>query len=192
MIPAMDSPIRSEITHRGPVFDVETIHLRDGDREIRRDIVRHPGAVAIVAELADGRLALVRNYRISVDQRLLELPAGKLEPDESPRDAAARELVEETGFRARSIEPLGEFFTSPGFADERMYVFVARGLEQFGQRLEPGESIQVELVAAEDALAMSRDGRIIDGKTIAGLALWRGFAGVPSASGVGSDTGIAP
>ena len=169
----MSAVRQSRISHTGNVFNVEVISLQDErGRSIRRDIVRHPGAVLIIPRLADGRLVMIRNYRIAVEESLLEFPAGKLESGEPPDRAAARELEEETGYRAARIEPLAEFFTSPGFADERMHAFLADGLTEVGQRLEAGEQIQVEILAEAQVLAMIDDGRIRDGKTIAAMLIW--------------------
>lgn len=171
-------PIEHDVstTHRGPVFAVEVIEYTDErGRRVRRDVVRHPGAVTILPLTDDGRVVLIRNRRIAVEEELLELPAGKLEPDEDPRLAAARELEEETGHRAGSIELLTRFYTSPGFADEHMDGYLATGLEKTTQRLEPGEEIEVLLTPVDEALEMIRDGRIKDGKTIATLLYWHAF-----------------
>jgi ADP-ribose pyrophosphatase len=138
-----------------------------------KDVVRHPGAVAVVAVLDDGRLVLVRNNRVAVGRALVEFCAGKLEAGEDPQDAAARELEEETGYSAERIERLGMFFTSPGFTDERMHVFLASGLRPVPQRLEPGEEIEVVLMdrlGFEQAMA---SGAVEDGKTLGAYLLWR-------------------
>lgn len=170
------------IVHVGPVFSVERREFtnpRDPSApSIVRDIVRHPGAVAVVPVLDDGRLVLIRNHRVAVDEWLVELCAGKLERGEAPASAAGRELIEETGYRADSVTPLGTIYTSPGFADELMHLFLARGLHVVPQALEDGERIEVILRTPEEALAMIESGEIRDGKTIAGLMLWwrRGLA----------------
>ena len=162
------------VTHTGPVFRVESLSVRDASGRIfRRDIVRHPGAVTVVAELGDGRLVLVRNRRIAVGRELLEFCAGKLEPGEDPAAAAARELEEECGYRAASVAPIGTFFTSPGFADERMHAFVATGLEPIPRRLEPGEELEVETLPATEVERRIAAGAMEDGKSIAAFFLWR-------------------
>ena len=162
------------VTHTGPVFRVESITMLDASgRRVRRDIVRHPGAVTVVPELADGRLVLIRNHRVAVERRLVEFCAGKLERGEDPAVAAGRELEEECGYRPRSIERIGAFYTSPGFADEWMHVFRASDLEAIPRRLEPGEDIEVFTATPEEVAAMVATGAIVDGKTIAAWALWR-------------------
>lgn len=164
----------SSIVHCGPVFDVEVMRLTlpDGST-VQRDVVRHPGAVVILPITQDRQIIFIRNQRVAVNERLLELPAGKLESDESAESAAHRELIEETGYRAQSIVPLGEFYSSPGFTDERMHAFAASGLQSAGQQLEPGEDIEVEMHDIDAVAAMIRNGVIRDGKTIAAIALWR-------------------
>lgn len=140
---------------------------------LEREIVRHPGAVVVVAVRDDGGLVLIRNFRISVEQRLLECCAGTLEAGEDPAVCAGRELIEETGYRAERIAPLGAgwFYTTPGLTDEKMYAFVATGLTHVGQDLEDDESIEVEIVAADRAIRMVESGEIRDGKTVAALLL---------------------
>ena len=141
---------------------------RDG-REHQRETVVHPGAVMILPLVDEDHVCLIRNYRPSVDQTLIELPAGTLEPGEDPRLAAERELEEETGYRARSIERLHEFYMSPGILNERMHVYLATGLELGEQDLDSGEQIDNLIVTWDEALAMTLDGRIQDAKTLAGL-----------------------
>jgi len=140
---------------------------------VQRELVVHPGAVLILPLLDDETAVLIRNYRFSVGEELLELPAGTLESGESPIDCAARELEEETGHLAGRIEPLADFYTSPGFTDERMYCFIATELKVTAQRLDRTEQIRVTPMKLTDALAATLDGRIIDGKTIAALHLYQ-------------------
>jgi ADP-ribose pyrophosphatase len=116
---------------------------------------------------------MIRNWRVSVERWLLEFCAGKLEPGEAPEAAALRELQEETGFRAESLSKIGTYLTSPGFADERMHAFVARGLVPVPRDLQPGERIEVVTHAPGDIERMIADGQLEDGKTIAAFALWK-------------------
>ena len=159
---------------QGEVFGVERVEWTDesGHSHVR-NIVRHPGAVTVVPELADGRLVLIRNWRVSVQDWLVEFCAGKLEPGEAPQLAAERELEEETGYAASHIRPIGVFLTSPGFADERMHTFAASGLREVPRRLQPGERIEVLLESPSTVQAWIADGRIRDGKSIAAFALWK-------------------
>lgn len=134
-----------------------------------REIVEHPGAVTVLPILDDGTICLIRNYRVAVQRTLIELPAGTLEPGEDPATAAERELIEETGYRARSIEKLCEFYMSPGILNERMHLYLASGLQAGPLALEPGEDIQTLVVTHQDALRMVADGAIQDAKTLVGL-----------------------
>jgi ADP-ribose pyrophosphatase len=115
---------------------------------------------------------MIRNHRVAVGSRLLELCAGKLEPGEDPIESAGRELEEETGFSAASLVPLGRFYTSPGFTNELMHVFEATDLTPVPRRLEPGEDIEVVLRTREEVEEAIRSGALCDGKTIAAFHLW--------------------
>jgi 8-oxo-dGTP pyrophosphatase MutT (NUDIX family) len=136
-----------------------------------RDMVHHPGAVLVVPILGDGRLVLIRNYRICVEQWLLEFCAGTIDLNETPAQCAGRELVEETGYQAERLTPLGSFYTSPGVTDERMQVFAATELTQVGQKLEPDELIEVVQMTSADVMVQLEAGKLIDGKSIAGLLM---------------------
>lgn len=169
----MFTTVATETVHVGPLVRVEQLTIaNENGITHQREIVRHPGAVLIVAPLDGERLLFVRNFRVAVGAWMLEFPAGKLERGESPRDAAARELEEETGYRAATVELLGTFYTSPGFCDELMHVFHASNITHVGQDLEEDEQITVDVVTVREALAMAQDGRIRDGKTIAALLMW--------------------
>jgi ADP-ribose pyrophosphatase len=140
--------------------------------EYVRETVQHPGAVVVLPILDDGRVCLIRNYRVAVKRALIELPAGTLEPGEDPADTARRELEEETGYQAAHIEPLLQFYMSPGILNERMHAYLATGLKQGPAKLEAGEEIEPLLVEREEALRMIRDDEIQDGKTIATLLFY--------------------
>jgi len=143
----------------------------DTGRAKTREIIRHPGACVIVPLLDDGRVCLIRNWRIAAGQTLIELPAGTLEPPEPPHITAERELIEETGYRAAKIEFLHAFFLSPGILDEKMHLYVAAGLTAGETALEEGEEIENLLMPWDEAVAMIFRGEIQDAKTIVGL-LW--------------------
>jgi ADP-ribose pyrophosphatase len=179
-----------QVTHTGPVFRVERFEYLAGAEGsgVRRtkDVVRHPGAVTVIAVRDDGALVLVRNRRIAVDRWLLEFCAGKLERGEDPAAAAGRELEEETGYRAGSITKLGTFFTSPGFADEIMHVFLATGLTPVPQRLEPGEEIEVVVLAEQALRDQIAAGEILDGKTLGAYLLWSMMRSTKATSAGGS------
>ena len=145
--------------------------LADG-REFVRDTVQHPGSVVILPLLDDGRVCLLRNYRVAVGATLIELPAGTLDRDEPPAATAARELTEETGYSAARLEPLTELLMSPGILNERIHVFVATGLSPGVPALEVGEEIETLVVEWSEALLMVEDGRIQDAKTAASLLLY--------------------
>ena len=170
----MDHERQIRTLHAGPVFDVDVLSWtgRDGT-PVEKIVVRHRGAVAVVPELDDGRLVLVRNHRHSFDAWLVEFCAGGIDEGEAAIAAAARELAEETGYRARRLEPLASFATAPGFSDELMQVFVATGLESGDRALEPDERIEVLVRTPEEVAEAIRVGEIRDGKTIAAFHLWR-------------------
>jgi ADP-ribose pyrophosphatase len=146
----------------------------DGGQHVR-EIVSHPGAVVILPLLDDGRLCLLRNYRVAVDQTLIELPEGTLEPGEDPAETARRELAEETGYRAGRIEHLLTFCMSPGILDERMHLYLADSLQPGPMALGAGEDIQPLLCTWEEAMAMAREGQIADAKTLVALLYYRAF-----------------
>jgi len=157
-------------------FRVENVPRKLADGTLHhRQIVRHPGAVTIIPMVDAGHICLIRNYRVSVDTSLVELPAGTREPDEAPDLTAHRELIEETGYEAGTLEPLRQFYLSPGILDERMHLFLATDLRHVGAQPEPGEEIENLVVPFAEALEMVHDGRIQDAKTIVGLLFYHTF-----------------
>lgn len=159
---------------------VRQTHDTPGGHSVVRETVEHAGAVVILPLLADDRLCLIRNYRYAVEETLVELPAGTLEPGEEPSETAHRELIEETGFRARKIEPIHTFYASPGILTERMYLFLATDLTAGEQQLESGEQIQRFEVSWGEAREMIRRQKIKDAKTLVGLMYYDQYLNQPS------------
>src|SRR5436309_7079778 len=155
----------------GRVFDVTVDTVREGDKTYVREVVHHRGSAVILPAFDDGTIALVRQYRHPTVKYLLELPAGGLEDRERPEEAAARELEEELGLVAGKLEKLSEFFVSPGFCEEKMWLYLATDLTETAQRLEEDELIEIVRLPIDRALQMITDGEIEDAKTIIGLML---------------------
>ena len=154
-------------------FNVERRVFAGADgQSITREVVVHPGAVVILPIIDARRIVMIRNFRYTIEQELLELPAGTAESDEAAIETARRELEEETGYRAGTMTPLTEFFTSPGVLTERMFAFVATDLTSVGQRLEHGERIVAEVVELDRARRWLVNGELRDGKTIAVLGTY--------------------
>jgi ADP-ribose pyrophosphatase len=168
---------RQEI-HKGRVFDLirEELTLSNGVHT-QMDIVRHPGAAAIVALSSSRELLMVKQYRHAVGRTLWEIPAGTLEKGESALECAQRELAEETGFSARQWKSLNTICLLPAYSDEQMHLFLAQGLEQAQQDLDDDEIIQVHLIPVDDIYKMITNGSIVDAKTIAAFFLSLGDIG---------------
>ena len=162
--------LESETRLEGGWLDVlrDRVRLPDG-REATREFVRHPGAVAIVPILDDGRLVLVRQYRYPVQAVLLELPAGKLDPNESMLSCAARELREETGYIAREWARAGGFHNAAAYSTEVIEIWFARGLEPGPQQLDDGEFVETVTVTEAELDALCAAGQVPDMKTMIGL-----------------------
>src|SRR5947207_6815178 len=135
--------IDSKKVFEGRVFDVTVDTVREADQTYIREVVHHPGSAVILPAFDDGTIALVRQYRHPAVKYLLELPAGTLNEGERPEDGAARELEEELGVVASKLEKLSEFFVSPGFCEEKMWLYLATGLPETAQRLDADQVIQV-------------------------------------------------
>jgi ADP-ribose pyrophosphatase len=155
----------------GRVFNVTVDTVQEGTVTYKREVVHHPGSAAIIPVFADDTVALVRQYRHPAVRYLLEAPAGTLHDRESPEVGAARELEEELGLIAGRLEKLTEFFVSPGFCEEKMWVYLATELTASTQKLEDDEILEVLRVPFSQALEMITDGEIQDAKTIIGLML---------------------
>lgn len=165
----MPETISSEPIYQGRIFDVSIDTIREGDVEYKREIISHRGSCVIVPVFDDGTVALVRQYRHAAGKYLLEIPAGSLEVDEDPLTGAVRELEEEIGVTAAKIEKIAEFYVSPGFLTEKMFVYLATELTATSQNLEDDEIVEVHRIPLAHALEMAGNGEIEDAKTIVGL-----------------------
>ena len=164
------------ILHQGRSFSFvkENVTLDNG-ATVDLDLVRHPGAAAIVPFISHDRLIMLRQYRHAIGRPIWEIPAGTLDPDENPLECAKRELIEETGYSGRQWEKLGEITPVPGYSDERIHIFVATHLTPAEQNLDVDEVLDVHQVSFEKTIEMIEKGQIQDSKTISGLyyaSLW--------------------
>jgi len=171
--------ISSQKVFAGRVFSVTVDTVREGELTYQREVVHHGGSAVIVPVFDDGTVALVRQYRHPTVRYLLEFPAGTLADGERPEHGAERELQEELGVTAGRMEKLTEFFVSPGFCEEKMWVYLATELVQGKQRLEEDEIIEVVRLPISEALEMITSGEIQDAKTIIGLMLAAPRIGAP-------------
>ncbi|MDR1158028.1 MAG: NUDIX hydrolase [Oscillospiraceae bacterium] len=183
-----ETPLGGEILYRGKIVDVrvDRVALPDG-KEATREVVVHPGGVAVVAVTRDRRVVAVRQYRYPMGEVLLEIPAGKLEPGEDPADGGRRELLEETGYTPGRYEPLGVLYPTPGYCQEKLHLFLATDLTQAGANPDEDEWLEVVHVPLDEMMARILDGRVRDAKTIAGVLMARGRLS-DAASGAAPDT----
>lgn len=169
-----ETTITSQPIFNGRVISlkVDEVTLPNGE-VAKREIINHPGAVAVIAITDDGKILVVEQYRKALERSIIEIPAGKLEPGEKPEVTARRELEEETGYSCGELTYIQTFATSPGFADEVIHLYVARNLTLLEEAAELDEDEFVELmeVTVEEAEQMMADGRIYDAKT-AFAVLW--------------------
>ena len=156
--------------HPGKVvhLTVDRVRIPNGN-VVELEMIQHPGAAAVVPVDAEGNVILVRQYRYATDSYLLEVPAGKLDGDEAPELCARREVEEETGYRAGSLTPLGWIWTTPGFSDEKIWLFLARDLELSTPDLQEDEVLTVERMPLEQAASMAARGELTDAKSICAL-----------------------
>jgi len=169
-----EEKISGERVYAGRVLSLEVDRVQlAGGGEAVREVVRHPGAAVVVPVLGDGRVVLVRQFRYAAGETLLEFPAGKRDGGEEPAACAARELAEETGLQAASLEYLTGFYTAPGFTDEFIHCFVARGLTAAaGAVRDADEELELLPITLTDARRLIASGEIRDAKTIIGLLLF--------------------
>lgn len=171
--------ISSQKVFSGRVFNVTVDTVREGELTYQREVVHHHGSAVILPVFDDGAVALVRQYRHPAVRYLLEAPAGSLDDGERPEDGAARELREELGLTAGRLEKLSEFFVSPGFCEEKMWVFLATELTEGAQNPEEDELLEVVRLPIDEALEMISSGEIQDAKTIIALMLAAPRVGSP-------------
>ncbi len=163
--------ISSKTIYEGKIFDVSLDSIREGRTEYEREIVKHKGSAVILPVFADKTIALVKQYRHAAGKYLLEIPAGSLDENENPEEGARRELEEEIGVTAKSIEKLTEFYVSPGFLTEKMFVYLATNLTETQQNLEDDELLEIERITFEQSFQMIKNGEIEDAKTMLSLIL---------------------
>ncbi len=158
------------ILHQGRAFSFvkENVTLENGTT-VDLEVVRHPGAAAIVPFITTDKLIMLKQYRHAIGHHIWEIPAGTLDPNEDPLECAKRELIEETGYSGRQWKKLGQITPVPGYSDERIHIFVATDLTPAAQNLDADEVLDVHEVPFEKAVEMIEKGQIQDSKTISGL-----------------------
>jgi ADP-ribose pyrophosphatase len=163
--------LSTNVLHQFRIFAIieQALRLPSG-RTVVRQVVKHPGAVVIMPQLADGRLLLIQQYRFAVGETLLECPAGTLEPGEAPLACARRELIEETGCRADHWHPLGTIYSSPGFCDERLHLFLASGLVPEHGAGDEDELLEVKRLTVPEIERAIADGALVDAKSLSAYA----------------------
>lgn len=169
-----EKTLTSECVYDGKIMTVlkDSVEIADGKNSFR-EVVKHSGGVVILALKDDNTVLIVKQFRYPLKQTILELPAGKLEKGEEPDLAAKRELEEETGYRAKDWKSLGYIYTSPGYSDEKLYLYLARNLEYAGAHPDEGEIIKAYEYPLSEVIRMVKNGEISDAKTI--CAVMRAF-----------------
>jgi ADP-ribose pyrophosphatase len=161
-----ETPIGTEHIFEGRVIKVrrDTVRLPDGNTATR-ELVGHPGGVAVAAVTDSRKMLMVRQYRIAAKEMMLEVPAGKLEYGENPLECGVRELEEETGYKAEHVEHLGEYYATPGYCEEKINIYMATGLKKTEQNLDDGEFLTVEQIDIDELYNMVMNNEIDDMKT---------------------------
>ena len=168
--------LNSKMIYEGKVFGVRRDEVEEPNGlRATREVITHPGSVVVLPVLEDGRIVMIRQYRHATRQYLWELVAGRIDGGEAVKKAAARELLEETGYRAKRYSVFLDVFPTPGFLEERMYIVLAEGLTEGKAQPEEDEKIQVRVFVAKELKQMMQRGRIRDAKTIAGLLYYFTF-----------------
>ncbi len=169
--------LRSKVLYKGPIFGVRRDEvLEPTGLRTTREVITHPGSVVVMPVLPDGRIILIRQYRHAARQFLWELVAGRMDPGENARQAAARELIEETGYRAKRLRVFLDLFPTPGFLEERMYILIAEGLTVGTAEPEEDEKITAKAYTRTELEKMIRSGELRDAKSIAGLLYYFRFS----------------
>lgn len=168
---------KEKLIHREPIYDGQIIHVfKDtvelAGRETIREVVLHQGAAAIIPVTDKGEVLFVKQYRYPVEEALLEIPAGKMDPGETPDQCAARELEEETGYKGK-LTKLGYVYTTPGFCNETIHLYLATDLVHTKQHLDEGEFLDVLPISLEEVWHMMGEGKMYDAKTLAAFAMAR-------------------
>lgn len=171
--PLYEKTIASTSIYEGQVIKVKVddVLLPNGNTS-KREIVEHQGAVAVLPLTPDGKMVAVRQFRKPLEQSIVEIPAGKLERGENPLDCAMRELKEETGFKAGKYEHISSFYTSPGFANEILHLYLATDLTEGELQLDEDEFVELMYLTLEEAKQLHADGQICDAKTVLALFVW--------------------
>lgn len=167
-----EKTMKSDKVYEGKILNlkVDTVEMPD-KKYSKREIVEHPGGVAMIAITSEKSLILVKQYRKAVESFLLEIPAGKLEINEEPRETAIRELKEEIGMKSNKLTYLSEFYTSPGYCNEKIHLYLAEELEKVDYEPEPGEFLEVVEYKIDELVKMVKMGDIVDSKTIIGISI---------------------
>jgi ADP-ribose pyrophosphatase len=168
--------LSSKVVYEGPVFGIRRDEvLEPSGVRATREVITHPGSVVVLPVLPDGKIILIRQYRHATRQFLWELVAGRIDDGEAPRQAARRELIEETGYRAKSFKVFLDVFPTPGFLEERMYILLAEGVTPGDAKPEEDEKIVSRAYSVAELKEMIRKGHLRDAKSVAGILFYINF-----------------